>query len=70
MSEFSDCYYLLNATQGQVVSLIKSVRRYGIVLPSTSHYIPFLVDGAWDAGSLIDVAIENYPIGCDILPIV
>lgn len=61
MSEFSDCYYLLDATHDQVVSLIKRVRRYGVVLPPANRYTPFLVDGAYDAGSLIDIAIDHNP---------
>ncbi len=61
MSEFSDCYYLLNMTSEQVISLLKKVRRYGVVLPKNNHYVPFLVDRAWDAGKLVDCVIENNP---------
>ncbi|MBW4524596.1 MAG: hypothetical protein KME18_05270 [Phormidium tanganyikae FI6-MK23] len=59
MSEFSDCYYLLNATTEQVVSLIRKARCYGIVLPRNDRYVPFLINGAWDAGKLVDRVIEN-----------
>lgn len=59
MSEFSDCYYLLNATSEQAVSLMKKARRYGMVLPKSDRYVPFLVDGAWDAGTLVDLVIDN-----------
>ncbi|MBW4443285.1 MAG: hypothetical protein KME10_18990 [Plectolyngbya sp. WJT66-NPBG17] len=51
MSEFSDCYYLLNATTEQVVSLIRKARCYGIVLPRNDRYVPFLINGAWGAGN-------------------
>jgi hypothetical protein len=61
MSEFSDCYYLLDATSEQVIALIKKVRRYGVVLPSTNRYVPFLLDGACDAGKLANSVIENNP---------
>ncbi|MGG6268783.1 hypothetical protein ACQ4M3_31485 [Leptolyngbya sp. AN03gr2] len=61
MSEFSDCYYFLNVDSKRVVSLLKKIRRYGMVLPGNDRYTPFLVDGAWDAGKLIDHVVENNP---------
>ncbi len=61
MSEFSDCFFLLDASHDQAVSLFSLVRRYGIVLPPANRYTPFLVDGACDAGSLIDTAIDHNP---------
>lgn len=59
MSEFSDCYYLFDASTQEAISLVRKVRRYGIVLPSVACYTPFLVDGAWDAGRLVDAVVEN-----------
>ncbi len=61
MSEFSDCYYLFNATSNQAVSLIKKVRCYGMVLPKCDRYVPFLVDGVWDAGKYVNAVIERNP---------
>lgn len=59
MSEFSDCYYLFNATTEDAVSLIKKIRRYGLVLPQMGQYVPFLVDGAWNPAQLINAVIEK-----------
>ncbi|MBD2020182.1 hypothetical protein H6F43_08280 [Leptolyngbya sp. FACHB-36] len=59
MSEFSDCYYLFNATTEDAVSLIKKIRRYGLVLPQMGQYVPFLVDGAWNPAQSIDVVVEE-----------
>ncbi|PZV10427.1 MAG: hypothetical protein DCF22_16845 [Leptolyngbya sp.] len=59
MSEFSDCYYLLNATTEEVVFLLKKARRYGLVLSAMGCHVPFLVDGSWDAGKLSDLVVEN-----------
>jgi hypothetical protein len=61
MSEFSDCYYLLDTSREAIGSLLKSIHRYGMILPLTHRYTPFLVDGAWDAGQLLDKVIERNP---------
>ncbi|MBF2027416.1 MAG: hypothetical protein IGS48_11690 [Oscillatoriales cyanobacterium C42_A2020_001] len=61
MSEFSDCYYLVDATSDDAIALAKKARRYSLIFPKTGRYVPFLVDGAWNAGQCIDVVIENNP---------
>lgn len=58
MSEFSDCYYYVDGDSKQVGQLLKAVRRFGIVLPAQGRFIPFLVDGAYDAGRALDVVVE------------
>jgi hypothetical protein len=61
MSEVSDSYHLRTGDPAQVARLLRAVRRYGAVLATEGRYIPFLVDGARDAGSVIDDVVSHNP---------
>lgn len=59
MSEFSDSYHLLTSNTKDVKRLIRQSGRYGMVIPCTGKYIPFLVEGPEEAGGPIDKLIEH-----------
>lgn len=60
MSEFSDSYHLHTGDPTEVVALLRRARRYGAVLPTSTPFVPFLVDGASEAGGVAeDVVTHN-----------
>ncbi len=61
MSEFSDSYHLRTADPADVARLLRAARRYGAVLPTSTAFVPFLVDGASEAGAPIDDVVKHNP---------
>lgn len=59
MSEFSDSYHLLASNTKDVKRLIRQSGRYGMVIPCTGKYIPFLVEGPEEAGGPIDRLVQH-----------
>jgi hypothetical protein len=53
MSEFSDSYHLHTSDPTQAAKLLRDAKRYGAVLPTTTPFVPFLVDGRWEAGGVV-----------------
>src|ERR1700742_18635 len=61
MSEFSDSYHLRTKDPVEVSKLLRAARRHGAVLPTTTRYVPFLVDGRQEAGSAIEDVVAHNP---------
>jgi len=59
MSEFSDCYFLHNASPEDAEALLKRARRYGLILPASGKYVPFLVEGVHDAGGVAKAVVDQ-----------
>ncbi|MEH2064667.1 MAG: hypothetical protein V7K50_20815 [Nostoc sp.] len=59
MSELSDSYHLLASNIKDVKFLIRQSERYGMVIPSSGKYIPFIVEGLKEAGSPIVQLVQN-----------
>lgn len=59
MSEFSDSYHLLASNTKDVKRLIRQSGRYGMVIPCTGKYIPFLVEGSEEVGGPIDRLVQH-----------
>lgn len=59
MSEFSDSYHLLTTDSRDVIRLIRRSGRYGLILPSSGRFIPFVVEGVDEAGSPMDAVVER-----------
>ncbi|MEH2325429.1 MAG: hypothetical protein V7K32_18105 [Nostoc sp.] len=59
MSEFSDSYHLLASNIKDAKSLIRQSERYGMVIPSSGKYIPFIVEGLKEAGGPIDQLVQH-----------
>lgn len=52
MSEFSDSYHLRTRDPARVIQLLRAAKRYGAVLPTSTGFVPFLVEGAADVGGV------------------
>ena len=59
MSEFSDSYHLHTSDPTQATRLLRAARRYGAVLPTTTTFVPFLVDGRAEAGGVVEEVLAH-----------
>ncbi|MEH2170651.1 MAG: hypothetical protein V7K41_29175 [Nostoc sp.] len=59
MSEFSDSYHLSTSNIKDVKLLIRQSDRYGVVIPSSTKYIPFILEGLEEVGGSIDQLVQH-----------